>query len=170
MATYTWFRQQSWFFSQSGWQLLTSLVSGQTLTRIRFDWSGSCSAESYTDLYSAKGEMIMFGLCTTIGDGNETPPLPADDGADQDPPAQRWIWWEGRSTYIDAYSQSSSGTSSLATKAPGEIPDAKAQVRAPDMPAGQALNVWATMETDASWPSQVTPYVQFWTSVLVRTP
>jgi len=170
MATYTWIRQQCSYYSLSDSTLLTSLVSGQTLTRIRFDWSGSCSAESYTDLYAAKGEMIMFGLVTTIGDGSEIPPYPLDGGADVAPPAQRWIWWEGRSTYVDAYSQSSSGTSSLATKAPGEIPDAKAQVRAPAMPAGQALNVWAVMQVDATWPDVVTPYVQCWTSVLVRTP
>lgn len=170
MATYTWYRKTWQSSAQADWTNLASLVEGQTVIRVRFGWNAGGSASSYTDLYSVHGEQVVMALETTIGDGTETPTLPVDDGADQNPPSERYIWWEGRAMTIDAYSQSSTGTSAFTSKPPSEISDAKAQVKAPAMAAGNFLNLWAVYETDITWPGTVTPYITAWFSTLVYTP
>lgn len=167
--TYAWQRKTWQSFNQSDYVLLASLVEGQTLIRTRFGWSAGGATASYTDLFSVHGEQVIMALETTIGDGSETPTLPVDDPADQDPPSQRYLWWEGRAMYVDAFPQSSSGTGSFTSKEASEFSDAKGQVKAPAMAAGDFLNLWMVYETDITWPPGVTPYVTAWASTLIQS-
>lgn len=168
---YGWIRSTFQGSGQTGYRLLASVQPGYTLTRIRFGWNFGGAVSSYTDLASLHGEQMVFGIQTTIGPGTEVPTYPVDEPGDADPPAWRWLWWEGRSATVDGFSPSATGTCLYTSKQPTERSDAKAQVRAPStIPVGSTLNVWASWETDISWPAAIDPYLTGWASVLATFP
>lgn len=168
--TTTWYRQ-AFTTNDVGpttW-LLATLSVGQTLKRIRFTWSGTTVVDSYSDLVSLIGAPILFGIVTTIGDGLEDVPDPAFEPGDANPPAERWLWYEGRAMYPTAYSQSSTGTNIVTTVPASEPGDVRAMLRAPAMDAGDFVHVWVSTSADFSWPSAIRWYVNGTASVLVET-
>jgi hypothetical protein len=168
--TTTWYRQAftTHDVGPTTW-LLATLSVGQTLKRIRFTWSGTTVVDSYSDLVSLIGAPILVGIVTTIGDGLEPVPDPAFEAGDANPPAERWLWYEGRAMYPTAYSQSDTGTNIVTTVPASEPGDVRAMVRAPAMDAGDFLHVWVSTSADFSWPSAIRWYVNGTASVLVET-
>lgn len=151
--------------SLSGQQPLATLVEGETVVRIRIDWSATAVVSSYTDWGAALGLHYFGGVVTTIGDGTETAPKPYSDPSDVNPPSERWLWLDGRLWSTDAFSQSATGDDSLQTREPAQPSDIKAQILAPAMPAGETLNVWFTWEQDPNWPTLVPVETAMWASV-----
>lgn len=149
--------------------LLATLQTGQTLKRIRFTWGSTTVVESYSDLIGLIGAPILLGIVTTIGDGLEPVPDPAFEAGDANPPSERWLWYEGRAMYPTAFSQSATGTDIATTEPASEPGDVKAMVRAPAMPAGEFLHVWAVGSSDFSWPSAIDWFTWGTASVLVET-
>lgn len=169
MAT-TWYRS-AFLLNPVGptqW-LLATLETGQTLKRIRFTWGSTTVVGSYSDLISLIGAPVLFGIVTTIGDGLEPVPDPAFEAGDANPPAERWLWYEGRAMYPTAFSQSSTGTSIATTEPASEPGDVKAMVRAPVMAEGDFLHVWAVGSSDFTWPSAIDWFTWGTASVLVET-
>lgn len=138
-----------------GQKLLASYATGDTVVRARLDWGATAITETYTDWGAVLGCPYYGGVVTTIGNGTETAPKPYSDPSDVSPPAERWLWLDGRVWRTDAFSQSATGTNSLQVERPAKASDVKAMVLAPTMPAGETLNVWFTWEQDPNYPSGI---------------
>lgn len=110
-----------------------------------------------------------MSLCTTIGNGSETPPNPITTSADVLPPTQRFIWWESRTAVVTAIDK---GSNIISWRDSGnqEIVDSKVNVLATGIPAGDTLNLWASWGTGGGW--DASGNVAFWlgTAVLYDTP
>lgn len=165
----TWLRTQVGpltFPSELGGYLI-SLNPGETLLRVRFGWTAVAVTSSYADMFTTYGTQIFAGLVTTIGDASESPPSPVISPGDQDPPARRWLWLEGRSMIVNAFPQSDGGTGGLVSAPPAEPTDAKANLRAPQLPEGQFVNLWLSADQSLDWPFGVDWFLYGWANVLV---
>lgn len=141
--------------------------SFQAIRRIHFGWSGNAVGNGYEDLFATVNEQIVAGIVTTIGDGTEVPPDPLFQPSNQNPPTERWLWWEARAMRIDAFPQVDSGAWSCSTVDPAEPSDSRAQLVVPPLPEGQFVRAWFVVQTDNNWPFQVGFYVTGWFSLLL---
>jgi len=171
LVHFTWYRSSGWFYAQSGSALLATLSAGQTLTRTRFNANVVAYGDGLVEALTLQGEGCHIGLVTTIGDGTEAVPSALEDLADADPPAERWLWWEARYLHMTVYTGGDQQLP-LHSNGPAEPTDSRAQVLAPTMPAGDSLHLHFAFSVTGTWPVGFTydPYVQWWASVLVRTP
>lgn len=134
----------------SGGFWLSAIPNGQTYRRVRFSWGFVGNTPSVTRVFGLEGFGFVLGLVTTFGDGTETPPNALTAPEDAAPPTRRWIWWEGRSPVISAI-DNSAGIIAWRDSGPQEPCDAKAQVLATGVPAGQTLNLWASWASQFPW-------------------
>jgi hypothetical protein len=148
-------------------QNLAVLSPGQAIRRCHFGWTANAVGNGYDDLFATNNEQILAGLVTTVGDGTEFPPDPLFQPENQDPPTQRWLWWEARAARVDAFPQVDTGAWSLSTVDPAQPTDAEGQVLVPQLPSGQFLRLWFIAQSGENWPFQVPWYLTGWASVLV---
>lgn len=149
--TYTWRRQvftSSNYLSSAVW--LDARSAGVKYVRARFRWGFYGDTAITTDYVSVASNLSVFGLCTTIGDGTETPPNPLTHGADVDPPTQRWIYWEARAPVVTAI-DNGAGVTTWRDSGATEETDVKVQVLATGLPPGDTLNLWAVWAAPAGW-------------------
>lgn len=165
----TWFRVEVGPLTFPGTltQHLVALNPGETLLRVRFGWTAVSVPTSYTDAFGVFGTTIFAGLVSTIGDATESVPSPVIAPNDADPPTQRWLWLEGRSQVFNAFSQSETGSNGLVTVDPAEPTDAKANLRAPGLPAGQFVNVWLSADHSFQRPFGIDWFLYGYANVLV---
>jgi hypothetical protein len=136
----------------AGSQLLASIAAGDTLLRVHLRWGIVGDTSIDIDYAFQATNIITLGLCTTVGDGTEHAPNARTQAADQDPPTQRWVYWETRGirpTYLDT----SVGSVGWIDTGSSEPTDTKGQVLATGIPAGQTLNLWASWASAFDWDS-----------------
>ena len=151
MSDYVWRRQN--FTSNTtnlGSWWIDAIGAGHTYVRCHFRWGFYGDSPFEVDMQSYADIQVTWGLVTTYGNGTETPPDPVTHSNDQDPPAQRWIYWETRSVYPTAMSQPG-GVITWRDTGSSEFTDTKAMVKAASPPAGDTLNLWATWKTSFNW-------------------
>jgi hypothetical protein len=135
----------------SGYLLMAQLDAGITIRRIRFSWGMYGDTLADTSFNVISQNLMGFGLVTTVGNGTEGAPNPLGQSADQDPPTQRWLWWEIRRPRISAYVP---GTVIWEDSGPQEPTDAHGQVLATGLPAGDTLNLWASWALSTDWDTE----------------
>lgn len=168
--TYHWYRTASGgsgFGFGNAW--MCAIPAGSTYRRVRFTWGFQGHTPTTSDMSDLMGLPFVMGLCTTIGNGSETPPNPTTASGDAAPPTQRWIWWENRGCTVTGIDQGS-GVVSWSDTGPQEEVDVKVNVLATGIPAGDTLNLWASWSGWSGW--EAGGYVGIWlaTSVLYSTP
>jgi hypothetical protein len=151
VAGYVWRRQTfaSTNTLQGQWWI-DAIPAGTKYVRCHFRWGFYGDSPFNVDLQTYAESMMVLGLCTTYGNGTETPPLAITQSNDQAPPTQRWIYWEGRSAYPTAMSEAG-GVVTWRDTGGTEPTDTKAMVLAAAPPAGQTLNLWASWENTFNW-------------------
>jgi hypothetical protein len=147
--------------------LLALINPGFTLVRVRFNWGFYGDTPVTTDMEQAAQNLIVMGLCTTVGNGTETPPDPRTTPGDVAPPTQRWLWWEGRGLIPTAIDRSS-GVVTWADTGPSEPCDAKGQVAASGLPGGDTLNLWASWAQAYAWDAAGNADVWIGASILIN--
>jgi hypothetical protein len=132
--------------------LLGSVASGDTVARTRWQWGMSGITD--TDVHAAgiMTNLLFSGIVTTVGNGTETVPSPDGGRHDQDPPTQRWLWWETRVPRITNW-DSAGGVATWELTLPAEPTDSKGMVLATGLPAGDTLNLWWTCQAFNPWDS-----------------
>lgn len=138
-----------------GTWLLAAVPAGDTITRLRFSWGFYFDTPSLTDMQNIAFNVLSFGWVTTVGNGSEPVPPAKTSPGDAAPPLQRWLWWEVRQPVPSAIDDSA-GIITWRDSGPQDRLDARGQVHASPIPAGQSLNLWASwegnygLETDAN--------------------
>lgn len=152
---YVWRRQtQTSFSTSAGSWWIDAIPAGARYVRCHFRWGFYGDSPFETDLQEYTNTIVVMGLCTTYGNGSETPPNVLTQSNDQDPPAQRWIYWEGRGVYVTSIAEASNIVTWRDTGS-SEPTDTKAQVKAAAPPAGDTLNLWAVWGLTGSWSGDV---------------
>lgn len=134
----------------SGTWLIASVPAGLTISRIRFGWGFYIDTPTTDDMQNEAFDLMIWGLVTTIGNGTETVPNPRSSPGDAAPPTQRWLWWEVRAPVVSAI-DNAANVVTWRDSGPQEPTDARGQVLATGIPAGDTLNLWA------SWSGAYTP-------------
>jgi hypothetical protein len=134
LTTYT-------LYDSSSWQ--DAIPAGATYVRCRFRWGFHIDTIDQVDFALIASMLVSFGLCTTIGDGTETPPNARTASGDVAPPTQRWIYWETRAPVLQQVS-AKSGVAIWRDSGSTEPTETKGQVKATSLPAGDTLNLWAS--------------------------
>lgn len=145
-----------------------AIPAGQTLLRIRFSWGFYLDSPTLTDMQNIAFNLVNWGLVTTVGNGTETPPDANTGTADVAPPTQRWLWWETRQPIPTAI-DSGADVISWRDSGPQEEQDARGQVLATGIPAGDTLNVWASWSGQYGLPSDSNLCIWTSASMLVKT-
>jgi hypothetical protein len=149
--TTVWRRQTHTSFTTTvGSWWIDAIPAGSKYVRCRFRWGFYGDSPFEVDIQSYSTSIITMGLCTTYGNGTETPPNPRTNGNDQAPPAQRWIYWETRGVYPTAMSKEG-GVITWRDTGSTEETDTKSQVLAAAPPAGDTLNLWASWALAGNW-------------------
>jgi hypothetical protein len=168
--SYDWFRGIQagllWGASQIP---LVSIPAGDSYVRCRFRWGFYADTSTSTDLAFVSQNLLTFGLVTTIGNLTEPVPNPRTQAGNQAPPAQRWLYWETRAPVITAID----AAGSLVTwqdSGSSEMTETQAQVKAPIMPSGDSLNLWASIAQPFSWDPSGSAQIWFGWEVLVKIP
>lgn len=145
-----------------------AIPAGQTLLRIRFSWGFYLDTPSVTDMQNVAFNVVNWGLVTTVGNGSETPPNPNTASGDAAPPTQRWLWWETRQPVPIAIDEAADVISwrDSGNQSPN---DARGQVLAASIPAGDTLNVWASWSGQYGLPDDTNVVVWMGASMLVKT-
>lgn len=164
----TW--QRMAYFGQP-WQVgsaqLVSISPGDTLLRVHFGWGWYGDSTATAALPTIAGNLQAMGIVTTVGDGTEAVPNALTQSADQDPPTQRWIYWEVRAPKIATYD----ATANLVTwqdSGAQEPVDTKGMVSAKTIPTGSFLNVWASWAAQAAWDTSGNVNLWLYSSVLYQ--
>jgi hypothetical protein len=126
-----------------------AIAAGNSYLRVHVRWGFHIDTPTEYDLSDFSQNLVSFGLATTIGDGSETRP-DARTGAwpDQDPPTQRWIYWETRAPVVSAVDHAS-GVVTWRDSGATEPTSTKGQVLATGLGPGDSLNLsscWASAE------------------------
>lgn len=135
---------------ETGSALLDQIGSGWALLRIRFSWGFYGDTPVDVDLSNTAFNAMAFGLCTTIGNGTETPPNARTNSSDVAPPTQRWVWWESRAPVVTAI-DAKAGVVTWRDSGPQEPGSTKGQVLATGLGEGETLNVWASWAGAFFW-------------------
>jgi hypothetical protein len=148
----------------SGTQLLASIPIGSTLRVVHFGWGFYGDSSTSANLNAISENLQVMGLCTTVGNGSETPPNARTNSSNQSPPTQRWIYWEARAPRIAAYD--SAGMLVLwqdtGTQEPAKT---EGQVSAKSVPAGDTLNLWASWAAAGAWDASGTANLWLYASI-----
>lgn len=172
MATTLWYRQPysplNWSTSQQA-QLLCKLSAGQSVLTLWFEWGLSGATSTNVDVVRQQTNWCSAGIVTTIGPGTETPPDPVTESGNQDPPAQRWLWWETRFPLVTVWDATNEIAVWKGTEPQHPI-HGEGMVLAPTMSEGDTLNVWFTWRSHDDWDD--TGLMALWlaTVVGVRSP
>lgn len=173
MATTAWTREVQtpfpWQFVQTS-SLVVKLNSGQSIIRTIFSWGfGGYTIVSLAPT-SMQGNVMTLGVCTTIGNGTETPPDPVTHGANVADPSQRWVYWSVRAPTCVSFDVA--GNTAIWQSSPQEDDgDSKAQVLAPSgMGSGNTLNQWVTWQPTAAWDPSGQAILWWKIETLVRSP
>lgn len=149
-----------------GTWLIASVPAGLTISRIRFGWGFYLDSPVLGYYQNVAFNLMIWGLVTTIGNGTETVPGPRTSPGDAAPPTQRWLWWETRQPTITSISEES-GVVAWRDSGPQEPTDAKGQVLATGIPAGDTLNLWASWQGGFGLDADVNPVIWSSASVLL---
>lgn len=153
-----------------GWLWQCAIANGSTYRRIRWSWGFSGHTADTVDVQAIQSNLVVAGLCTTIGNGTEVPPEPIAHSGDVAPPTQRWLWWETRQPIVTAVDHEA-GLITWRDSGAQEIPDVQVPVLATGIPGGQSLNLWFSWQsTGGAWDQSGN--LQLWvsTATLYRTP
>jgi hypothetical protein len=170
MAVNHWVRTvQSLLEWASGNSLITRVPQGGTLLRTHFGWGFYGDISTAADLWLTATNLMVMGLVTTVGDGTEAPPDARLQASDQDPPSQRWIYWEGRAPRIASIDD---GLQLVTWQDSGaqEAVDTKSMVSAKTVPSGETLGVWASWNPAAGWDTSGQVNLWYYASCLYSTP
>jgi hypothetical protein len=154
----------------AGHQLLASVPSGDTIMRIRFGWGFEGYVSLTANLLAVSQNIQILGLVTTVGNGTEAVPNARTASSDAAPPTQRWLWWEGRSPRPNIVASPTADVVWCSDSPRSEADDAKGQVLATGIPAGQTLNLWASWAPAGAWDSTGDANLYMWASILLKTP
>jgi len=145
------------------------IPNGYSYLRFRFRWGFAADTPTTVDMQAISNNIISFGLVTVAGDGTEIPPNARTQAADQDPPTQRWVYWETRQPVVTAL-DNASGVIAWRDSGSTEETDSKGQVLATGLTGGQDLDLWATWASVGPW--EPTGHAVIWVgiSVLIKTP
>lgn len=146
---------------------IASVPRGSTLIRIRFGWGFWIDAPTGQDMIVLAMNIMVLGIVTTVGNGTEAIPDPRINPGDQAPPTQRWLYWEGRAAYLQAY-DSADTVMVYRDSPPQEAVDIKAMVSAKTIPAGDTLNVWASWNPGFAFTGQANGYLWYWASLMYQ--
>jgi hypothetical protein len=165
VTDWTWVRtvaaELSWV---EGTQLIAAIPIGSTFRVAHFGWGFYGDTSTDADLSGIASNLEVMGLVTTVGDGTESVPNARTQASNQDPPTQRWVYWEGRAPRIAAYD--SAGTLVLWADSGGQEPvETKGQVSAKSVPEGDTLNLWASWAAGGDWDASGTAKVWFYASI-----
>lgn len=169
---YTWFRTGTvsnlW---DASWFQLAAIPQGSTYRRIRFTWGFAGVTADVVDVGRITSNTLVAGICSTIGNGSETPPNPAVASGDAAPPTQRWLWWEIRQPIPIAVDHAA-GMITWRDSGAQEIPDVKTPVLATGIPLGDTLNLWFRWQSTpfVAWDPSGSANVWIGSSVLYHTP
>lgn len=153
----------------SGNSLITRVPRGGTLLRTHFGWGFYGDTSLTADLWQTANDLMVMGLVTTVGDGTEAPPDARVEAADQDPPAQRWIYWEGRAPRV-ATMDATAGIVTWQDSGAQESVDSRSMVSAKEIADGDTLGVWASWAPAAGWDTSGQANLWYYTSCLYSTP
>lgn len=148
----------------AGHALVGSIPIGSTLKVVHFGWGFYGDSSTVADLAAISANLQVMGLCTTVGNGSETPPNARTAAGNQSPPLERWVYWEGRAPRISAYD--SAGTLVLWADSGGQEPvESHGQVSAAAVPGGDTLNLWASWAPGTAWDASGTASLWYYASV-----
>jgi hypothetical protein len=150
---------------ESGSQLLMAVPPGGTLLRTHFGWGFYGDTSSLADLSSVSQNLQVMGLCTTVGPGSETPPNARTNSFDEDPPAERWTYWEARAPRVGTYSQAAELVTWQDSGAQEPV-DTKAMVSAKGVTTPDSLNLWASWAAAGAWDPSGSVNLWLWASIL----
>jgi hypothetical protein len=146
------------------YQLLGSVPRGSTLRTIRFSWGFFGFTSQTANVLNALGNGQVLGICTVVGNGSEAPPNPVTDPNNQDPPTERWLWWEYRAPQVQTYSDSADAVWYRDTPL-GEPTNVQSMVSAAGIAEGDALGVFASWAPTGSWDSSGT--AELWVAMSI---
>jgi hypothetical protein len=133
-----------------GNQSIVRVPRGATLLRVHFGWGFYGDTTTTADLQAVSQNIQVMGICTTVGDGSETPPEARVEPYDVAPPTERWVYWESRAPKLAAYS----ATDQLVfwqDSGAQEPADTKGMVSAKSIAEGSTLGVWASWQSANPW-------------------
>lgn len=150
---------------------MCAIPSAATYRRVRFSWGFAGVTADVVDVAAIMANTLVVGVCTTIGNGSETPPNPAVSSGDAAPPTQRWLHWEIRQPIPTAVDHAS-GMITWRDSGPQEIPDIQTPVLATGIPVGDTLNMWFVWQSTPfiAWDISGSAKVWVGSSVLYKTP
>lgn len=133
----------------SGFNWEDAIAEGNTYQRVHLRWGFHLDTPITTDISAIAQNLVSLGVCTTIGDGSESRPN-ARSGAwpNEDPPTERWIYWETRAPIVRAIDYQA-GIITWTDSGATEPTQTKGQVLAQGIPGGDSLNLstsWAAAE------------------------
>lgn len=151
----------------SGTSLIANVTRGQTLVRIHFGWGFVGSTHATTDQLATASNLQVMGICSTVGNGTETPPNARTQSFDESPPSERWLWWEARAPVVASYD---SGAEWITWRDSGaQTPvDAKGMVSAKTIPVGDTVNIWASWAASHGWEANESVNLWYWASLLFQ--
>jgi hypothetical protein len=127
-----------------------AISAGDTYLRVHLRWGFHLDTPWNTNIEFCAVNLVTFGLCTTVGNGSETPPEAASASADAAPPTQRWIYWETLAPVVEAASYET-GLIYWRNSAQTEPTQTKGQVLATGLGEGETLNLWASWQSAYDW-------------------
>jgi hypothetical protein len=153
----------------SGSDNIARLPQGATLIRTHLGWGFYGDTPASADLLATANNLMVMGICTTVGTGTESVPDPRTAPGDASPPEQRWIYWEGRAPKVQALD---AGLTIVAWQDSGnqEPVDSKGMVSAKTIPAGDTLGVWASWSPAYAWDAGGNVNLWYYASLLYHTP
>lgn len=168
---YNWYRvlNRAQFYDV-GWLWQCAIGNGSTYRRIRWSWGFAGNTADTVDMHAIQANLLVAGLCTTIGNGGEVPPHPITTSGDVASPTQRWVWWEARQPIATAIDHEA-GLISWRDSGCQEVPDVQVPVLANGIPGGETLNLWFSWQsTSGAWDPSGSLEIWVATSTLYRTP
>lgn len=151
----------------SGSSLIASVPRGSTLIRTHFGWGFNGNTRATSALIDTSDNVQIMGIVTTVGNGTEAVPNARTEAGDAAPPAQRWIYWEGRAPNVAAFP---GGTDLVlwSDSGPQAPVDTRGMVSAATIPAGDTLNVWASWAAGGPWEANARVNLWYWASLLYQ--
>lgn len=162
----TWRRNSSVSVTpNSGFVWEDAIAPGNTYLRVHIRWGFYADTPINSDYDAISQNLVAFGLCTTIGNGSETPPNPLSESGDVSPPTQRWIYWEARAPVVAAI-DAAAGTVLWRDSGATEPSDTKGMVLAQNIPAGDTLNLFSSWASMSDW-GGVPANVNIWHAISI---
>jgi len=151
----------------SGFVKITEWGNVASLIRIHFSWGFNGVTPLTGAIWPVQQQIQVMGLCTTVGDGGGPPPNARTDAEDVDPPAQRWVYWEGRSPRITSCGGGNELVTWTDSGAQYDV-GTKAMVSAAHISDEHVMSLWASWGAGADWPADGQVSLWFSASVLLQ--